>query len=81
MSPANAAAAAHVTTFPARNLANALWGLAKLQHNPGQALLQALTNEVLKKLDQFIPQHIANTLWAYANLGGPLLACFGAWHH
>ena len=62
-------AAANVPSFPARNLANTLWAMAKLGHQPGRPLLQALANEALKKLDQFIAQNIANTIWGFANLG------------
>ena len=62
-------AAAHVASFPARNLANSLWGLAKLSHHPGAPLLQALADEALNKLSGFNAQNLANTLWAFANLG------------
>ena len=55
--------------FPARNLANTLWAFARLGHNPGVPLLQALAEESVKKLAGFNAQNLANTLWAFANLG------------
>ena len=56
-------------SFTARNLANTLWALAKMGHNPGGRLLSLLEAETLKKVGGFNPQNIANTLWAFANLG------------
>jgi hypothetical protein len=39
------AAAATLAGFTARNLANVIWGMAKLGHHPGD-LLQAMCEEV-----------------------------------
>ena len=63
-----------VESFTARNLANTLWALAKMGHNPGDRLLGLLQAETLKKVAGFNPQNIANTLWAFANLGACLCA-------
>ena len=63
-----------VESFTARNLANTLWALAKMGHNPGDRLLGLLQAETLKKVAGFNPQNIANTLWAFANLGVLLCA-------
>ena len=37
--------------FTSRNLANCLWALAKMSHNPGQIFLDAMVVEVGKKLE------------------------------
>jgi len=60
--------------FTARNLANALWALAKMMINPGEKFLTVLRDETLKKVAEFNAQNLANTLWAFATLGNPLPA-------
>ena len=56
--------------FTARNTANVVWALAKMDHHPGAEFLQALADHaVARGAGDFNPQNIANTLWAYATLG------------
>lgn len=43
------------------------------QHHPGKPLLQAMAQEAANKLDGFNAQNVANSLWAFANLGERLL--------
>ena len=62
-------AEANIGKFTARNLANTLWGLAKISHSPGAQVLLALREESIKKIADFNAQNIANTLWAFASLG------------
>ena len=56
-----------------RNLANICHGLAKMQHHPGQPLLQACAGQAVACLahrpEDFAPQNHANLLWAFATLG------------
>lgn len=52
-----------------RNLANALWGMAKLNGQVEPRVLDDLGVEVAKKIKTGLPQNTANTLWAYATLG------------
>ena len=61
-----------VKTFTARNLANALWAMAKMGYHPGEELLEKIQGQVLQKLPEFNPQNLANTLWAFATLGESL---------
>ena len=58
-----------MSKFTARNLANALWAMAKINLNPGEEVLSALSNEAIKKIADFNAQNIANSLWAFATLG------------
>lgn len=62
-----AVASAHA--FTARNIANALWALAKMMHNPGDTFLNTMGAEVAKKVADFNAQNHANTVWAFATLG------------
>ena len=63
------AAVASVHAFTARNIANALWALAKMMHNPGDRFLNTMGAEVAKKVVDFNAQNHANTVWAFATLG------------
>ena len=63
-------AAENSQRFTARNTANVVWALAKMDHHPGAEFLQALADHaVARGTGDFNPQNIANTLWAYATLG------------
>ena len=55
--------------FTARNIANALWALAKMMHNPGDRFLNTMGAEVATKVADFNAQNHANTVWAFATLG------------
>ncbi|DBA96718.1 TPA: hypothetical protein ACH3X1_015560 [Trebouxia sp. C0004] len=59
----------HAERFSARNIANTLWALAKMMHNPGDAFLNSLGVEAGKKVTDFNAQNHANTVWAFATLG------------
>ena len=63
------AAVAKAQAFTARNIANALWALAKMMHNPGERFLNTMGAEVAKKVMDFNAQNHANTVWAFATLG------------
>lgn len=54
--------------FNARNLANAVWALAKLNHNP-VTLLPKMVQAILTTIHDFNSQHIGNTMWALGILG------------
>ncbi len=54
-------------SFTARNLANALWGLARLEHAPN-TLLAAACQQVTLRVGQANPQNVSNTLWALGSL-------------
>ena len=45
-----------------------MWAFAILAHNPGSQLLDAVSKDVHRRLDDFSPQHIAVTLWAFGKL-------------
>lgn len=45
-----------------------MWAFAILAHNPGSQLLDAVSKDVFRRLDDFSPQHIAVTLWAFGKL-------------
>ena len=55
--------------FNPQNLANTLWGFAKLDHLPGEQLLQELSVCILRELPRFSAQNTSNMLWAFARLG------------
>ncbi|CAL8462328.1 g1861 [Coccomyxa elongata] len=57
-----------LSDFTARNLSNSLWALAKMGHNPGEAMLNAMAAEVAKKLGGCNAQNLANIAWSYATL-------------
>jgi hypothetical protein len=52
----------------AQEVANTLWAVATLEHNPGVALLDAAAVQILRRLDQFSPQDTSNSIWALAKL-------------
>ena len=54
----------------AQNLANMLWAYAKLEYNPGAALLEQFGGCILADAtqQQCTPQNVSNMLWAYATL-------------
>jgi len=66
------AAVEHAEKFSARNIANTLWALAKMMHNPGDAFLNSLGAEAGKKVTDFNAQNHSNTVWAFATLGKKL---------
>lgn len=51
LSRVGACAAAKRTNFTARNLANLLWGLAKVERHPGEQMLGDLAEEIGRKID------------------------------
>ena len=63
------AAVANTHNFTARNIANTLWALAKMMHNPGAQFLNTMGAEVAAKIRDFNAQNHANTVWAFATLG------------
>ena len=57
--------------------------LAKMNHHPGDAFLQAMGQEAAAKAKDGNAQNVANLIWAYATLGAPRraaarFACFAA---
>ena len=56
--------------FKARNIANAVWALAKMMHNPGDKFLNTMGALAAEKVAEFNPQNHANTIWAFGTLGG-----------
>ena len=53
--------------FSARWLSSLTWGMAKLgfRHVP---LMRAIAGQVAKRADEYAPQGLANTTWAFATL-------------
>lgn len=49
-------------------MSNSLWALSKLEIEDHQ-LLEAIGAEVRKHIWEFNCQNLANTIWAFANLG------------
>lgn len=60
------------TDFTARNLANFLWGLAKIEHHPGEQMLVNLAAEVAKKIDGANAQNLVS---AHSPCGNSSLKC------
>ncbi len=60
-----ASAGTRLTDFTARNLSNSLWALAKMGHNPGEAMLNAMAAEVAKKLDGCNAQNLVGSASHY----------------
>jgi hypothetical protein len=58
-----------LSTFKPQGIANTLWALASLRHNPGEAALGRFVAAAEPQLGAFKPQNITNTLWALATLG------------
>ena len=52
----------------AQALSNMLWADAKLEYNPGAALLEQFGGCILATQQQRTPQSVSNMLWAYATL-------------
>ena len=54
-----------------------MWSLAALRHHPGDTLLRGIASVMSRQqLNTWKPQHLSNTLWAFATLGfnpGPAL--------
>ena len=48
------------TDFTARNLANFLWGLAKIEHHPGEQMLTDLATEIAQKIDGANAQNLVS---------------------
>ena len=61
----------NVHEFEPRNISNTLHAFAKMNHNPGPALLEGLASEAARKAVNFNPQNLANTIWAFGTLGSP----------
>ena len=56
--------------FGAREIANTLHSMAKARYRPTRAVLLCELGDRLRAVaGECIPQHIANTLWAYATMG------------
>lgn len=51
-----------------RNIANILWGLAKIDHFPGDSFMEALCNQIVVQAEKGVAQNTANTLWAFSVL-------------
>ena len=50
------------------SLADLVWSVAKLQHNPGEAWLHTFASTSLPLLDSFTPHQLAQVVWAFARL-------------
>ncbi|KAJ1457291.1 hypothetical protein M885DRAFT_130127 [Pelagophyceae sp. CCMP2097] len=61
-----------------QGLANACWGIAKIGNVEAPALFAAVAAVASKKIATFNPQHLANTVWAYATAGVAAPALFEA---
>ena len=63
--------------FTARNLANCLWALAKMGHNPGQEFMAAVVAQVGQKLPDCNAQNLVGgaQLLLAASLLHPSAAC------
>jgi len=51
-----------------RNLANVLWGMARMNYLPSEDIMQTLCREVGAKAETGVAQNVANTLWALSSL-------------
>lgn len=56
------------STLAIRNIANVLWGFAKLQYRSENTLDFVCNCQLYHKISQGLPQNIANSLWAIALL-------------
>lgn len=52
-----------------RNIANIIWGLAKMNYLPNEEIMMTLCAQLPAKLPQAVAQNVANTLWALSALG------------
>jgi hypothetical protein len=51
-----------------RNIANILWGVAKMSYLPSSDVMEALCSEIPLKVDNGVAQNVSNTLWALSAL-------------
>lgn len=51
-----------------RNIANILWGAAKMNYLPPNDVMEALCAELPGKVEEGVAQNVANTLWALSAL-------------
>jgi hypothetical protein len=51
-----------------RNIANILWGVAKMSYLPSNDVMEALCSEIPSKVQDGVAQNVSNTLWALAAL-------------
>ena len=58
-------------TFEVQNLSNFAWSCAVLGYRPRGDLLSLVADEMEQKVDEFYPQALTNTLWAYTTLRHP----------
>ena len=66
-----------IQDFQVQNLANFVWSCATLNYQPRGDLIGLAVDEMEKKTDEFYPQAITNTLWAFTIMKhprGPALA-------
>ena len=72
------------TDFTARNLANFLWGLAKIEHHPGEQMLTDLATEIARKIDGANAQNLVSMqacLLTCPILINTLVLCHDDLHH
>ncbi|CAM80406.1 hypothetical protein OTBS_1340 [Orientia tsutsugamushi str. Boryong] len=55
--------------FDARGLATIVYQLAKLDYGISTEFLHAWTNKAINLIEDFIPQGLANSIWAFGHLG------------
>ena len=61
-----------MASMDGRCVANIIWSMAKLKHiYANQEMVSRLSQAILKKIDTFNSQEIANSLWALATLNYP----------
>ena len=59
----------HVNDLPPGDLAMVLWVYAKLNYNPGAALLDKLAAAACHNVTKLIPVDLSNVVWALGTLG------------
>ena len=67
------------TDFTARNLANFLWGLAKIEHRPGEQMLTDLATEIVRKIDGANAQNLVSMHACLLTCLLSLLSSFSSW--
>ena len=60
-----------LATFQIQNLSNFAWSCAVLKYKPRDDLLCLVADRMEQKVDEFYPQALTNTLWAYTVLKHP----------
>ena len=60
-----------LATFQIQNLSNFAWSCAVLKYKPRDDLLGLVADRMEQKVDEFYPQALTNTLWAYTVLKHP----------